>query len=164
MDPYSTGAMLVAELVKRGYHVLALWTKEVQEPLDNPFFIECSSIFVPVSAETRAKLRENALKCLEGSLSGMFFHAFSQAYWIRLRNRGHYPAAALAAMAALDGELEECESMAETAALLRQRVFGELVAVMCGGETGVKAIKHQWTSHISHEDAIETPGTSKCEV
>ena len=38
VDPYSTGAMLVAELVKRGYHVLALWTKEVQEPLETNHF------------------------------------------------------------------------------------------------------------------------------
>lgn len=33
VDPYSTGAMLVTELLKREFQVIALWTKEVGENL-----------------------------------------------------------------------------------------------------------------------------------
>ena len=33
VDPYSTGGMLAAELLKRNFSVVALWTGEVQETL-----------------------------------------------------------------------------------------------------------------------------------
>ena len=31
VDPYSTGAMVVSELLRRDFRVIALWTKEVGE-------------------------------------------------------------------------------------------------------------------------------------
>lgn len=54
-------------------------------------------------------------------------------------NRGHFPAAAEGVPEKFLCELEEQETLAATAAAIHKATAGmELLAVMCGGETGVK--------------------------
>lgn len=54
-------------------------------------------------------------------------------------NRGHYPASAKGVPDRFKAELEQQNSLAETAQLITEAADDtDLVAVMCGGETGVK--------------------------
>lgn len=85
VDPYSTGAMVVSELLRREFQVIALWTNEVGE------------------------------------------------------NRGHFPAAAEGVPEKFFAELDQQNTLPETAQIIKEAADNkELVAVMCGGETGVK--------------------------
>lgn len=63
VDPYSTGCLVVREIIERGYGVIALWTKEFSEDMKTHIPKSCGRIHYIAEVEEGDSLEETAKIC-----------------------------------------------------------------------------------------------------